>query len=651
MSVCSDHRDLAPDLTHILAYQSYIDLVATHSRTVQAAFLQAYSAIAEAPDPYPLLEASVESLVIAEETVPRLEAENVHLQSTTARLTDQLAATESRLEEQRSARAAAEAATAVKVKEVTESWSVVLEEKQTNWQAREKSLEERAEHQDRLLKELKASYETTQRLERSEAEDGDNFYATASAAELDVANAELERTSMRLAEVESRNERLQIELAQTRSQAGTLTTSVSIEDDPAVLHLRSENSSLLRRLETSRFEKDSATRRWDGEARNLKREVAALKEAQDRMRAKLAGWQDYDDIKRELDVLKSIEFSAGDGEDVGDGAAQATAGALSEVSAALNLEQLLLARNKKLNDEVTVLRVSHQEVSSRSAALQAELGSANLDLERSRKLTATLENDLARMQDNTYPPAAASVAGTYTSRYQPSSYGRRGRVSPTSSIISGFDSSYSSPTTLEALRNGEASGGGSGILPMVTAQRDRFKKRNNELELELAKTQQNVTTLRSEMATLQKDNVNLYERTRYVSTYSRNQPASSSTSLATNPNPSSIQISDDDGPLGKYKSEYEAKISPFAAFRGRESSRAFRRMTLPERMVFRATRLVLSTRTSRNFFALYVLVMHVILFLVFIPSGMDVHQTVHAASEAAAAQAAALPEAGGFVGG
>jgi len=591
-------------------------------------------------------------LIIAEETVPRLEAENAHLQSTTARLTDQLASTESRLEEQRSARSAAEGATAVKIKEVTESWSAVLEEKQTNWQAREKSLEERAENQDRLLKELKANYETSQRLERSEAENGDRSYAaTASAAELDVANAELERTSLRLAEVESRNEQLQVELAQTRSQAGTLATPLSIEDDPAVLHLRSENSSLLRRLEASRFEKESETRKWDGEARNLKREVAALKEAQDKMRAKLAGWQDYDDVKRELDVLKSIEFSAGYGEDVEEGATQATAGAPSEPSTAQNLEHLLLARNKKLNDELTVLRVSHQELSSRAAALQAELGGANTDLEKSRKLTATLENDLARMQDNTYPTAAASVAGTYTSRYQPSSYGRRGRVSPTSSIISGFDSSYGSPTTLEALRNGEAVGGGSGILPMVTAQRDRFKKRNNELELELAKAQQNVSTLRSEMATLQKDNVNLYERTRYVSTYSRSQPASSSTSLATNPNPSSIRISDDDGPLGKYKSEYEAKISPFAAFRGRESSRAFRRMTLAERMVFRATRLVLSTRTSRNFFALYVLVMHVILFLVFLPSSVDVHQTAHAASEAAAAQAAALPEVGGFVGG
>ena len=59
-------------------------------------------------------------------------------------------------------------------------------------------------------------------------------------------------------------------------------------------------------------------------------------------------------------------------------------------------------------------------------------------------------------------------------------------------------------------------GGGSGILPMITAQRDRFKKRNAQLETELSESHRAVSKLRQEIAALQKDNLQLYEKTRYV---------------------------------------------------------------------------------------------------------------------------------------
>ena len=214
-----------------------------------------------------------------------------------------------------------------------------------------------------------------------------------------------------------------------------------------------------------------------------------------------------------------------------------------------------------------------------------------------------------------------SVAGTYTSRYPQSSYAgtRRGRAtSPTSSIISGFDPS-TSQNTLAALRSGEPVGGGSGILPMVTAQRDRFKKRNTELEAELQKAYQNVSSLRSEVSALQKDNLDLYEKTRYVSSYNRiGQPAGSSASAySANPNPSTIQVTPDTSSgltMDRYRSAYESSISPFAAFRGRESARAMKRMGFFERMVLRVAKFALATRTSRNIFAAYCLGLHIMVF-------------------------------------
>jgi len=157
------------------------------------------------------------------------------------------------------------------------------------------------------------------------------------------------------------------------------------------------------------------------------------------------------------------------------------------------------------------------------------------------------------------------------------------------------------------------------MLPMITAQRDRYKRKNAELESNLQKSDRTIQSLRSEVASLQKDNLNLYEKTRYVSTYSRGHPAASGTAYGSGPTHTSIAI--DDGGSGggggasldqRYRPAYEATLNPFTAFRSRESSRAFRRMGLPERAVFHVTKMVLATRTSRNLFALYCVALHLL---------------------------------------
>lgn len=255
--------------------------------------------------------------------------------------------------------------------------------------------------------------------------------------------------------------------------------------------------------------------------------------------------------------------------------------------------------------------MSHQDIENQLETLREDLSKTNADLERSRNLASNLENDLLHVQKETTNSSALSVAGTYASRHPHSL--RRGRASPTSSIISGFDHT---PTSMP----GEPFGGGSGILPMVQAQRDRFKQKNSELEEELSKLYGTVKSLRQEVASLQKDNLKLYEKTRYVSTYNRGPVGSSSSATAymNNPNASSIHIAPDTPSglsLDRYQSAYEAQISPFAAFRGRESARAYKRMNLPERIIYSITRMVLANRTSRNLFAAYCLALHVLLFI------------------------------------
>lgn len=628
------------------AYQSFIDLLTNQGKASSSSFLQLYSSLSEAPDPYPLLEASVDSLVVSEDTVPKLTSERDQLQQSVERLTRQQEETEQRLQEERTARKNLEENQESRAKEIEASWEAVLAEKTNNWAAKEKSLEEKVENQERLIKELKASYEVSQRL--GEHEDTDNARNGATAAELELVSADLEKTSLRLADMEARNEQLRLELAQAVSHTNP-DQPTSIEDNPAYLRLQSENSALLRKLDAARYDKDSTRHSWEAKLLQAERNAAKSTAERDELRSRLDKVADYEDIRRELEMIKSIEFATGDDEEAGEEVAQDdsmnTNGAAAKANGKNSLEQLLLARNKKLTNDLTVLRVSTRDFQEQLETLRGELTTTKQELEKSRGLSTTLENDLLRMQQetaNAFPSSAMSVAGTYSSRYPYSS--RRGAASPTSSIISGFDQSAASANTMEAIRAGEAVGGGSGLLPMIQAQRDRFKKKNSELEEELSKLYGTVKSLRQEVATLQKDNLSLYEKTRYVSTYSRGQGASTSASSYANAPSSTSVYASSDTPSGlsldRYQSAYEARISPFAAFRGRESARAYKRMSLPERIVFSLTRIIMANRTSRNLFAGYCFALHILLFMMlYMMSTMEIekHSTMGAVGSAAAA--------------
>lgn len=241
--------------------------------------------------------------MISEDTLPRLVEENRHLQETVSKLTTQLDETEKTLEQERIARKSIEDDQTTRVKSIEDSWSAVLEEKKDNWEAKQRGLEEKIEDQERLLKEIKASYEVSQRLDRAEIDDREAAHGNATSAELEVITSELERTSLRLAEVEVRNEQLRLELAQVASQPQNLGVT-ALEEDPNFLRMKSENSSLRRKLDAAKLSIESEKRVLESRIRAVERDAAHIREDRDELCKKVQKWSDYDEIKRELDMLK-----------------------------------------------------------------------------------------------------------------------------------------------------------------------------------------------------------------------------------------------------------------------------------------------------------------------------------------------------------
>lgn len=289
------------------AYQTFIDSLANQSKTTYSAFLQLYSPLSEAPDPYPLLEASVDSLVVAEEVVPKIRTENEQLRKQVSRLTTQVEDVEKRLESETRTRKTVESSRDERISEVEKSWAAVLQEKDDNWQAREQASEEKVANQERLLKELKANLEVSQRLSRAEegvggeADGHDGIGRSATTAELELVHSELDRANTRLAAVEARNEQLRTDLART---ASTVTSIVAVEDDPAFLQLRTQNSSLLRKLEAAKMDKQAEIGSLQSGLRALERELASLRQDSRLYKEKLEKRGDYEEIKKELEILR-----------------------------------------------------------------------------------------------------------------------------------------------------------------------------------------------------------------------------------------------------------------------------------------------------------------------------------------------------------
>jgi homeobox protein cut-like len=314
-------------------------------------------------------------------------------------------------------------------------------------------------------------------------------------------------------------------------------------------------------------------------------EIASLKH-------KLEEFADYDEVKRELDIMKAsirtsqrgrlmqaqfIEFS---GTSLEDDAEDDNSDSTSFADSSLRmpnpngdksrgrgkpLENLLLSKNRKMQEQLTTLRVAHEELTAATEGSRRRIAELQAQVESQRALNDRLENDLVRL-NKSHGESDANA----TSKDGLSSLGLGKRVpSP----------KPPQPSTVPA---GLTSAAETSILPIITSQRDRFRQRNSELEevsvvtrgclwltgrLQELRKQQSITQeVKNESKALQADNLKLYEKVRYLQSY-RDDAGSTSKSLY----PAAVGKEKDDQQLGKYRSMYEQSMNPFEAFRGRAS--------------------------------------------------------------------------------
>ena len=368
--------------------------------------------------------------------------------------------------------------------------------------------------------------------------------------------------------------------------------------------------------------------------------------------------------------LQCIEFSGSRGADAEDDWDERVL-TLASKNLEKPLEVLLVEKNRKLENELTELKVLHESVTHDLEDVRTRHEVATRQLGSQMELIQKLEEDITRLNQSSGAAGAGVGNGTVNGYFvgapgghphptSPPPFGKLsfsgevvggvtlGPVLPGTSRAPGFSSAASLNPDVTTLGGNITPNAGSGvttssadhsILPIVTSQRDRFRQRNSELEEQLRQQSEQISNLRNETSQLQKDNLKLYEKVKYMQSYRNDSsgagvgtgasaamvdytsPFRSAGVVGRQPAGAGGQYKKDDGdhetvqmqpldPTDRYRNIYEESMNPFEAFHKKEESRRFNSMTPADKAMLTMSRLVLTNKWTRSMLVAYTMGLH-----------------------------------------
>ncbi|AQK63544.1 Protein CASP [Zea mays] len=538
------------------SYQEEVDNLTKRAKFGENAFLNIYQKLYEAPDPYPALA----SMTDQDQKLSELETENrkmkleleeyraeaAHLknqQATIRRLEERNRQLEQQMEE--------------KVREMVEmKQRSMAEDSQKTLEAlkdRERSLQDQLRQATESVKNMQKLHESAQsqlfELRTQSEED-----RAAKEVEVSLLMDEVERAQARLVSLEREKGDLRSQLQTTNEDASKssdyLESSDILESSlNAKEKIISELNAELRNIEsTLSSEREMHVNELKKLTTLLTEQESALmelkKELQERPTQKLV-----DDLKKKVQILQAVGYNSIEAEDW----ELATNG--EEMS---KLEALLLDKNRKMEHELTQLKVKISEKTSVLEEAEKRIVELTSKVEEQQKLILKLEDDILKGSD----PRHASA-----------------------------DQDQSS------------------MLKVICNQRDRFRARLRETEEELRRLKEKHEMLTVELEKTKADNVQLYGKIRYVQDYSHDKIVSRG------PKKYAEDIESGSSDVeAKYKKMYEDDINPFAAFSKKEKDQRYKELGLRDKITLSSGRFVLGNKYARTFIFFYSIGLHLLVF-------------------------------------
>ncbi|XP_047568747.1 protein CASP isoform X7 [Lutra lutra] len=578
-------EDLRKHVAPLLkSFQGEIDALSKRSKEAEAAFLNVYKRLIDVPDPVPALDLG-QQLQLKVQRLHDIETENQKLRETLEEYNKEFAEVKN---QEVTIKALKEKIREYEQTLKNQAETIALEKEQklqNDFAEKERKLQEtqmsttsKLEEAEHKVQSLQTALEKT-RTELFDLKTKYDEEITAKADEIEMIMTDLERANQRAEvaqrEAETLREQLssanhslqlasQIQKAPDVEQAIEVLTRSSLE-----VELAAKEREIAQLVEDVQRLQASLTKLRENSASQisqLEQQLSAKNSTLKQLEEKLKGQADYEEVKKELNILKSMEFAPSEGAGTQD--------------ASKPLEVLLLEKNRSLQSENAALRISNSDLSGRCAELQVHVTEAMATAAEQRELIARLEQDLSTIQTIQRPDAEGAAEHGLEKIPEP--------IKEATALFYGPSAPASG-----ALPEGQV----DSLLSIISSQRERFRARNQELEAENRLAQHTIQALQSELDSLRADNIKLFEKIKFLQSYPGRSGGSDDTEL-------------------RYSSQYEERLDPFSSFSKRERQRKYLSLSPWDKATLSMGRLVLSNKMARTIGFFYTLFLHCLVFLV-----------------------------------
>ncbi|KAM9320813.1 protein CASP isoform 2-T2 [Gastrophryne carolinensis] len=585
----STPEDLRKQVAPLLkSFQVEIDALSKRSKESEAAFLNVYKRLIDVPDPVPVLDL-VQQLQLKVQRMHDIETENQKLRETLEEYNKEFAEVKN------------QEVTIKALREKIREYEQTLKNQAENLALeKEQKLQNDFAEKERKLQENQMS--TSSRLE--EAEHRVQVLQTAldksQSALFDLkakydeeTSAKADEVEMIMTDVERANQRAEVaqrEADSLKEQLAALSNRLLPHSSPTqkppdtdqtegVAHSNMEVELTAKEREIAQLVEDvqrlqaSLTKLRENSATQisqLEQQLNTKNNTLKQLEDKLKGQADYEEIKKELNILKSMEFAPSEGSGGQD--------------ASKPLEVLLLEKNRSLQSENATMRISNSDLSARCAELQLQLTEAVSTGSEQKELICKLEHDLSTIQSLASvqrPDAEGAAVPSMEMIPEP--------IKEATALFYN-NQGYSANTVIPE-------GQMDSLLSIISSQRERFRARNLELEAENRMMHHTMRALQSELDNLRADNIKLYEKIKFLQSYPGRGGKSDDTEM-------------------RYSSQYEERLDPFSSFSKKERQRKYLSLSPWDKATLGMGRLILSNKMARTVTFFYTLILHCLVFLV-----------------------------------
>ncbi|XP_057604066.1 homeobox protein cut-like 1 isoform X5 [Hippopotamus amphibius kiboko] len=361
-------EDLRKQVAPLLkSFQGEIDALSKRSKEAEAAFLNVYKRLIDVPDPVPALDLG-QQLQLKVQRLHDIETENQKLRETLEEYNKEFAEVKN---QEVTIKALKEKIREYEQTLKNQAETIALEKEQklqNDFAEKERKLQETQMSTTSKLEEAEHKVQTLQTaLEKTRTELFDlktkyDEEITAKADEIEMIMTDLERANQRAEvaqrEAETLREQLssanhslqlasQIQKAPDVEQAIEVLTRSSLE-----VELAAKEREIAQLVEDVQRLQASLTKLRENSASQisqLEQQLSAKNSTLKQLEEKLKGQSDYEEVKKELNILKSMEFTPAEGAGTQD--------------ASRPLEVLLLEKNRSLQSENAALRISNSDLS------------------------------------------------------------------------------------------------------------------------------------------------------------------------------------------------------------------------------------------------------------------------------------------------